>query len=535
MVVPVPVVLQKENVKTLPREVFDHVDQLAAPRLVEYWEQDPCPPERDDGDGHGGGAGDGAGRGRRRGRGAADLGVQDRGAVRRRRVRDRHPQRRGLDRRSTPGCAQNNYKIPEGAEPLLRPYVQRGMKFFVAKVDAEEGHVRERAWRCSRRCASTTTRDTLHPARAARPPQLGGHAGSHRPHPRARASATRSPTTRTSPSRRTSTSPRRARDAVRRVLRGALRPDAREEPGRGRHRVRVGRVELRSVPDAAARGRATSRRSAPTCSTSARRRRRPPPQPPRRGPTADLRRRDAPATRWRRRAECRGAARPLRRVLRRRARTAQASKGELDLTVTARPRRARVTEVKTARRRGPRRALLGCLVRPRRGRCFNAPKGGTVKVTFSLRAPRLVEPPPAAPPPRAPRRHQPLRLRDHTAARALRQGRARAGSRLPRGAAIAGGREAYGVPAPGARRQPSGTNNFQARYAIRHPWTGPMECAQPEARRLGRAPAGACRATPQPKPALKVAFAPRGQVISGSTSARRCPSCTSGRRRRRPR
>src|SRR5690349_18886930 len=43
MVVPVPVVLQKENVKTLPREIFDHVDKSAAPRLVEYWEQDPCP------------------------------------------------------------------------------------------------------------------------------------------------------------------------------------------------------------------------------------------------------------------------------------------------------------------------------------------------------------------------------------------------------------------------------------------------------------------------------------------------------------
>src|SRR5215510_3372482 len=40
MVVPVPVVLQKENVKTLPEDVFDHVDKLAAPRLVEYWEQD---------------------------------------------------------------------------------------------------------------------------------------------------------------------------------------------------------------------------------------------------------------------------------------------------------------------------------------------------------------------------------------------------------------------------------------------------------------------------------------------------------------
>ena len=42
MIVPVPVVLQEENVKTLPPEIFARVDKLAAPRLVEYWEQDPC-------------------------------------------------------------------------------------------------------------------------------------------------------------------------------------------------------------------------------------------------------------------------------------------------------------------------------------------------------------------------------------------------------------------------------------------------------------------------------------------------------------
>src|SRR5262245_3830009 len=33
MVVPVPVVLQKENVKTLSKEVFERVDKLTAPRL----------------------------------------------------------------------------------------------------------------------------------------------------------------------------------------------------------------------------------------------------------------------------------------------------------------------------------------------------------------------------------------------------------------------------------------------------------------------------------------------------------------------
>src|SRR4051812_46721377 len=43
MVVPVPVVLHEPDVKTLARTVFDHTDALGSPRLVEYWEQDPCP------------------------------------------------------------------------------------------------------------------------------------------------------------------------------------------------------------------------------------------------------------------------------------------------------------------------------------------------------------------------------------------------------------------------------------------------------------------------------------------------------------
>ena len=44
MVVPVPVVLQKDDVKVLRNKLFERVDRLAAPRLVEYWEQDPCSP-----------------------------------------------------------------------------------------------------------------------------------------------------------------------------------------------------------------------------------------------------------------------------------------------------------------------------------------------------------------------------------------------------------------------------------------------------------------------------------------------------------
>src|SRR5437868_9416008 len=52
MVVPVPVVLHEQDVKTLSNKVFDHVDALGSPRLVEYWEQDPCPAPMELAEGH---------------------------------------------------------------------------------------------------------------------------------------------------------------------------------------------------------------------------------------------------------------------------------------------------------------------------------------------------------------------------------------------------------------------------------------------------------------------------------------------------
>ncbi|MFN0246040.1 MAG: DUF2330 domain-containing protein [Kofleriaceae bacterium] len=43
MVVPVPVVLKPTDVRVIPKDVLDRIDKLGSPRLVEYWEQDPCP------------------------------------------------------------------------------------------------------------------------------------------------------------------------------------------------------------------------------------------------------------------------------------------------------------------------------------------------------------------------------------------------------------------------------------------------------------------------------------------------------------
>jgi MYXO-CTERM domain-containing protein len=82
---------------------------------------------------------------------------------------------------------------------------------------------------------------------------------------------------------------------------------------------------------------------------------------------------------------------------------------------------------------------------------------------------------------------------------------------------IVGGREhvqSGGKLEEGAR--PDSSNNFQGRYAIRYPWTGPITCNDPVRGRWG-GPPGELLAQPGfqqigTKPALDLASAPRGGV-----------------------
>ncbi|MFO0757853.1 MAG: DUF2330 domain-containing protein [Byssovorax sp.] len=141
MVIPVPIVLQKENVKTLPRDVFDRIDQLAAPRLVEYWEKDPCgPPEPEMAFAAGAGVPKTASR---RSLTADDLGVKVEAQFT---VGEYEivilsaKDSMGLDT----WLRRNKYAIPEGAEEVLKPYVAQGMKFFVAKVDVSKVTMKDR-------------------------------------------------------------------------------------------------------------------------------------------------------------------------------------------------------------------------------------------------------------------------------------------------------------------------------------------------------------------------------------------------------
>ncbi len=137
LVIPVPVILSKETVKVVPRAVFDKIDKLGAPRLVEYWEQDPCPKDLGlSGIGEGGG-------GTGQGIGLGGIGTIGHGAGLGVTVEAKFDvgeyeivilsakDAAGLDT----WLKQEKYAIPEGAEPFFRPYVASGMKFFVAKVD----------------------------------------------------------------------------------------------------------------------------------------------------------------------------------------------------------------------------------------------------------------------------------------------------------------------------------------------------------------------------------------------------------------
>jgi hypothetical protein len=137
MVVPVPVVLQKENVRTLPLDLFAKLETLTAPRLVEYWEQDPCLQSWGDGIGLGtiGGLGHGAGTGTGMGYGGGTVTVEAQFTVGEYEIVILSATE--SDALET-WLANNHYKIPAGASAALAPYVKEQQKFFVAKVDSKK-------------------------------------------------------------------------------------------------------------------------------------------------------------------------------------------------------------------------------------------------------------------------------------------------------------------------------------------------------------------------------------------------------------
>ncbi|GBE95077.1 DUF2330 domain-containing protein [Nostoc cycadae] len=135
MVVPVPTVIKKEQVRIAPPKIVERLDAFSAPRLVEYFDSDPCveydrvlnealpsPAAR----------AAGAARGS-----ANDLGVTIEA-----RFNVGEYDIVILSAKESGGLEtwlnRNGYKIPRGAKQLLKPYIRSGMKFFVAKVNLDK-------------------------------------------------------------------------------------------------------------------------------------------------------------------------------------------------------------------------------------------------------------------------------------------------------------------------------------------------------------------------------------------------------------
>jgi len=132
LVVPVPTFIERRQIAVVDKGLLDHLDAFSAPRLVEYFDVDPCAPPPMP-------AAAAAGGGR-------DLMLKSGGAMRGVTVEATYTVGEYdiliLSARESNGLEswliENGYKIPSGAAPILGSYIKQGMRFFVAKVNLKE-------------------------------------------------------------------------------------------------------------------------------------------------------------------------------------------------------------------------------------------------------------------------------------------------------------------------------------------------------------------------------------------------------------
>ncbi|HRH69012.1 MAG TPA: DUF2330 domain-containing protein [Flavobacteriales bacterium] len=139
LVVPVPTILQRDDIKVVERRVFDALDAYSAPRLVEYYDENPCQKWRyaDMLDSDASEAPSATSRMNREAKAAKDKGVT-------------------IEARYTVGeydililsatestglkewLIENGYRIPQTAREVLDPYIKSNLKFFVVKVNLQQ-------------------------------------------------------------------------------------------------------------------------------------------------------------------------------------------------------------------------------------------------------------------------------------------------------------------------------------------------------------------------------------------------------------
>lgn len=138
MVVPVPVVLQKKDIKVVDQAIFNTLNEYSKPRLVEYYDQNPCTRNMDD---------------MLQGRASGVMSEVVVTAYGTQKKKDLGVKIEAkyivgeydiliLSAKESTGLKdwlnENGYKIPAGAEEVLDPYIKSNLKFFVVKVNEDE-------------------------------------------------------------------------------------------------------------------------------------------------------------------------------------------------------------------------------------------------------------------------------------------------------------------------------------------------------------------------------------------------------------
>ncbi|MBD1848122.1 DUF2330 domain-containing protein [Cyanobacteria bacterium FACHB-63] len=137
IVVPVPTVLQKEQVKVSDPKIIARLDAFSAPRLVEYFDPDPCAPmdDRVFSPALPSAAVAPTGNAARKLQESLGVTVEAKFTVGEYDILV-------LSAKESSGLetwlVENGYKIPRGAKQLLKPYIRQKLKFFVAKVNLDE-------------------------------------------------------------------------------------------------------------------------------------------------------------------------------------------------------------------------------------------------------------------------------------------------------------------------------------------------------------------------------------------------------------
>jgi len=136
MVVPVPVVLEEGQIHVTENAIIDHLDAYTSPRLVEYFDEDPCTVyDEIMVTGSRMPMAEAAGDAKKRGDAALGVTVEAEYTVGEYDIQI-------LSAKESGGLAtwlvQNGYKLPEGVDRVLGSYIRQGTKFFVAKVNLEE-------------------------------------------------------------------------------------------------------------------------------------------------------------------------------------------------------------------------------------------------------------------------------------------------------------------------------------------------------------------------------------------------------------